>query len=80
MDAEDDDIIPYYETYSKKKFKYRNVYIKIEPSESQLIMLKEQVQEQLETYKQEIEVQVIEKQMQIEQQVPEGEIISEKAK
>jgi hypothetical protein len=40
MDAEDDDIIPYYETYSKKKFKYRNVYIKIEPSESQLIMLK----------------------------------------
>jgi len=80
MDAEDDDIIPYYETYSKKKFKYRNVYIKIEPSESQLIMLKEQVQEQLETYKQEIEVQVIEKQMQIEQQVQEGEIIPERAK
>ena len=80
MDAEDDDIIPYYETYSKKKFKYRNVYIKIEPSESQLIMLKEQVQEQLETYKQEIEVQLIEKQMQIEQQVQEGEIIPERAK
>ena len=80
MDAEDDDIVPYYETYSKKKFKYRNVYIKIEPSESQLVMLKEQVQEQLDSYRQEIEVGLIEKQMQIEQQVQEGEIIPERAR
>ena len=80
MDAEDDDIIPYYETYSKKKFKYRNVYIKIEPSESELLMLKEAVQEQLEAYKQEIEVQLVEKQLQIEQQVQEGEVIPERAK
>jgi hypothetical protein len=80
MDAEDDDIIPYYETYSKKKFKYRNVYIKIEPSESELLMLKEAVQEQLESFKQEIEVQLVEKQLQIEQQVQEGEIIPERAK
>jgi len=43
MDAEDDDIIPYYETYSKKKFKYHNVYIKIEPSPAQLDLLKEQI-------------------------------------
>jgi hypothetical protein len=80
MDAEDDDIIPYYETYSKKKFKYRNVYIKIEPSESELLMLKEAVQEQLEAFKQEIEVQLVEKQLQIEQQVQEGEVIPERAK
>ena len=80
MDAEDDDIIPYYETYSKKKFKYRNVYIKIEPSESELLMLKEAVQEQLESFKQEIEVQLVEKQLQIEQQVQEGEVIPERAK
>ena len=80
MDAEDDDIIPYYETYSKKKFKYRNVYIKIEPSESELLMLKEAVQEQLEAYKQEIEVQLVEKQLQIEQQVQAGEIIPERGR
>ena len=79
-ESEDDDIVPYYETYSKKKFKYRNVYIKIEPSESELIMLKQEVQQQLETFKQEIEVQVIEKQLQIERQVQEGEIIPERAK
>jgi len=80
MDAEDEDIIPYYETYSKKKFKYRNVYIKIEPSESELLMLKEAVQEQLEAYKQEIEVQLVEKQLQIEQQVQSGEIIPERGR
>jgi len=79
-ESEDDDIISYYETYSKKKFKYRNVYIKVEPSESELIMLKQEVQQQLETFKQEIEVQVIEKQLQIERQVQEGEIIPERAK
>jgi len=79
-ESEDDDIVPYYETYSKKKFKYRNVYIKVEPSESELIMLKQEVQQQLETFKQEIEVQVIEKQLQIERQVQEGEIIPERAK
>tara|TARA_R100001510_G_scaffold50690_1_gene49891 strand:- start:1197 stop:3455 length:2259 start_codon:yes stop_codon:yes gene_type:complete len=79
-ESEDDDIIPYYETYSKKKFKYRNVYIKIEPSEAQLLMLKEQVQEELETFKQEIEVQLIEKQMQIERQVQEGEVIPQRGK
>ena len=79
-EGEDDDIIPYYETYAKKKFKYRNVYIKIQPTESQLLMLKEQVQEELESFKQEVEVQLIEKQLQIEQQVQEGEIIPERGK
>ena len=80
MDAEDEDIIPYYETYSKKKFKYRNVYIKVEPTEAELLMLKEQVQDQLEAFKQEIEVQLIEKQLQVEQQVQSGEVIPERGK
>jgi len=36
LDAEDDDILPYYETYSKKKFPYYNVYIKVTPSPAEL--------------------------------------------
>ena len=80
MDAEDEDILPYYETYSKKKFKYRNVYIKIEPSEAELLMLKEAVKDQLEAFQQEIEVQLIEKQLQVEQQVQAGEVIPERGK
>ena len=80
MEGEDDDIIPYYETYSKKKFKYHNVYIKIQPSPAELELIKESIQETLSSFQQEIEVQLIEKQLQIEQQVQEGEIIPERAK
>ena len=80
MDAEDEDILPYYETYSKKKFKYHNVYIKIQPSPAELELIKESIQESLSSFQQEIEVQLIEKQLQIEQQVQEGEIIPERAK
>ena len=79
-DGEDEDIIPYYETYSKKKFKYHNVYIKIEPSPAELDLLKEGIEEQMQSYQQELEVQLIEKQLQIEQQVQAGEIIPERAK
>ena len=78
--GEDEDILAYYETYTKKKFKYHNVYIKIKPSPAELEILKEGIQEELESFQQELEVQLIEKQMQIEQQVQEGEIIPQRAK
>jgi hypothetical protein len=79
LDAEDEDIIPYYETYSKKKFPYRNVYIKVNPSPAEMDNIKEDVQKQLSDFQQEIEVSLIEKQMQIEQAVQSGEIIPERA-
>ena len=79
LEAEDEDIVPYYETYHKKKFKYRNVYIKVEPSKSQLLMLKEQVEKEVQSFREEVEVGLIEKQLQIEQAVQSGEIIPERA-
>ena len=79
-ESEDDDIVAYYETYSKKKFKYYNVYIRVQPSPSQLELLQDGIQEALQSFQQEIEVQLIEKQMQIEQQIKEGEVIPERAK
>ncbi len=79
-ESEDDDIVAYYETYSKKKFKYYNVYIRVQPSPAQLELLQEGIQEALQSFQQEIEVQLIEKQMQIEQQIKEGEVIPERAK
>ena len=79
LEAEDEDIIPYYETYSKKKFPYRNVYIKVQPSPAEMDNIKEAVQKQLSDFQQEIEVSLIEKQMKIEQAVQTGEIIPERA-
>ena len=46
LDAEDDDILPYYETYSKKKFPYRNVYIRVQPSPAEMDNIKEAVKKQ----------------------------------
>ena len=78
LDAEDDDIIPYYETYSKKKFAYFNVYIKVMPSPEEMQVIQEDIQKQLEDFKSEIEVGLIEKQQQIAQAVEAGEMIPER--
>tara|TARA_R110000803_G_scaffold40778_2_gene87785 strand:- start:6096 stop:8357 length:2262 start_codon:yes stop_codon:yes gene_type:complete len=80
IEAEDEDIVPYYETYHKKKFKYRNVYIKVEPSKSELLILKEQVEKEVQSFREEVEVGLMEKQMKIEEAVQSGEIIPERAK
>ena len=79
LEAEDEDIVPYYETYHKKKFEYYNVYIKMEITPAEMDNIKEAVQKQLSDFQQEIEVGLIEKQMQIEQAVQSGEIIPERA-
>jgi len=79
LEAEDEDIIPYYETYHKKKFAYYNVYIRVQPSPAELDNIKEEVQKQLADFQQEVEVGLIEKQMQIEQAVQAGDIIPERA-
>ena len=80
LDAEDDDIIAYYETYSKKKFAYRNVYIRVKPSPAELDLIKKQVSEKIEEFQKEVEVGIIEKELQLNQAVESGEMIPERAK
>ena len=80
LEAEDEDIVPYYETYHKKKFEYYNVYIRVQPSPAEMDNIKDEVQKQLADFKQEVEVGLMEKQLQIEQAVQAGEIIPERAK
>tara|TARA_R100001594_G_scaffold24975_2_gene48982 strand:- start:378 stop:2636 length:2259 start_codon:yes stop_codon:yes gene_type:complete len=77
-EAEDDDIIAYYETYSKKKFAYRNVFIKVKPSPAALDNIQEEVEEQIENYTKEIEVGLIEKEKELRMALEAGEIIPER--
>jgi len=79
LEAEDEDIVAYYETYHKKKFPYRNIFIKIEPTKAQMIEIKKQVDVALKDFAEEIEVGLIEKQQQLEQSVESGEIVPERA-
>jgi|TARA_R100000656_G_scaffold118150_1_gene91737 hypothetical protein len=80
LEAEDDDIVAYYETYSKKKFPYRNVYIRVKPSPAELDLIKQQVEEKLQEFQKEVEVGIIEKELQLQQSVEAGEMIPERAK
>jgi len=79
LEAEDDDILPYYETYHKKKFAYYNVYIRIIPTPAKMESLRKQVEAKLEEFKQEVEVSLMEKTIQIENASESGEIIKERA-
>tara|TARA_R100000655_G_scaffold94106_1_gene135500 strand:+ start:1722 stop:3998 length:2277 start_codon:yes stop_codon:yes gene_type:complete len=80
LNAEDDDILPYYETYAKKKFPYYNVYIKVTPSPAELENIQEQVKEQMKEIEQEISVSLQEKELQIQQSLEAGEIIPDRAR
>mgnify|MGYP003147533242 FL=1 len=79
LEAEDEDIVAYYETYHKKKFPYRNIFIKIEPTKAQMVEIKKQVDIALKDFGEEIEVGLIEKQQQLEQSVENEEIVPERA-
>jgi len=79
IDGEDDDILPYYETYSKKKHAYRNVFIKVLPSPIQMEQIKENVEMQLAEAEKEISVGLKEKILNIQESAETGEMIPERA-
>ncbi len=79
LDAEDDDIVPYYETYAKIKHAYYNVYIKKTPNPKQLKEIKASVEEQLSDFMNEVQVGLMEKELQLQEGVQAGEIIPERA-
>jgi len=79
LDAEDDDIIPYYETYHKKKFPYYNVYLRVLKTPAEMDVIKEGIAEELENFQKEVQVSLMEKELQIQQAVEAGEIIPERA-
>jgi len=79
-EAEDDQIVSYYECYQKVKIPYVNVFIKIPPSEEELAEINRLVSIQLEEFQKETEVQLLEKQKQIQEALQSGEMIQERAK
>jgi len=79
VEGEDDSIIPYYETYSKKKHAYRNVFIKVLPSPTQMEQIRDSVESQMEEAEKEISVGLKEKILSIQSSLESGEIIAERA-
>ena len=78
-EGEDDQIIAYYENYSKIKVPFVNAFISIPLTDDQEKQLQQSVQVQLQEFQAETEVQLQEKVLSIEQSLQAGEIIPERA-
>ena len=77
--GEEEQIIAYYENYSKIKVPFVNAFIRIPLTDEQEAQLKESVQVQLQEFQAEVEVQLQEKILSIQQSLEAGEIIQERA-
>jgi hypothetical protein len=77
--GEEEQIIAYYENYSKIKVPFVNAFIRIPLTDDQESQLKESVQVQLQEFQAEVEVQLQEKILSIQQSLEAGEIIQERA-
>ena len=79
VEAEDDDILPYYETYAKKNHAYYNVFIRRTPSPEEIKQIESKVEEQIADFISEVEVSMKEKVLQMQEAVQAGEMIPERA-
>ena len=77
--GEDDQIVAYYENYSKIKVPFVNAFISIPLTDEQEEQLQQSVQVQLQEFQAESEVQLQEKMLSIQQSLEAGEIIPERA-
>ena len=78
-ESEEDELIGYYENYSKIKVPFVNVFLRIEPTEDELEQIKRSVEVQIKEFEAEVSVQLQENTLQIQQALQSGEIIEERA-
>jgi len=77
--GEDDDMIDFYEMYSKEKLPYYNLFIKVPPSPEEMEMINGKVQERMDTISKEMMVAAEEKELSITMALQRGEIIESRA-
>ena len=78
-ESEEDELIGYYENYSKIKVPFVNVFLRIEPTEEELDQIQRSVEVQVKEFEAEVSVQLQENTLQIQQAFQSGEIIEERA-
>ena len=80
LDGEQDEILDFYEVYTKEKVPYVNMWIKTPPSKKEMKKITEQAQFQASILQEELEVSLMEKEQELMQLVQEGEILEERMK
>ena len=78
LEGEQDEILDFYEVYSKEKVAFVNIWRKEPPSKEELQKIEEQATIEVEKLIQELNVQLQEKQVELNALVEEGEILPER--
>ena len=78
LEGEQDEIIDFYEVYTKEKVPYVNLFISTPPSEKELEKIKAEAQQRAEMLQQELQVGIEEQKRELMQAVQEGEMIAER--
>ena len=78
LEGEQDEILDFYEVYSKEKVAFVNIWRKEPPSKEELQKIEEQATMEVEKLIQELNVQLQEKQVELNSLVEEGEILPER--
>ena len=79
LDAEDDDIVAFYEVYKKKKFAFWNLAIRTIPTEDELNQAKQMISDQVQEFSMEVMVKLEERKLEIQQALQSGQIIESRA-
>jgi len=77
--SENDEVIDYYECYSKERYPLYNVFIKIPAGASNIKEMREQADEQIQAKEEEMKVALKEKALELQELTAQGEIIYERA-
>ncbi|MAK30907.1 hypothetical protein [Acinetobacter sp.] len=76
--GDNEDMLELSETYEKKKMKYMNVFIRIEPSKEEIAQMKQEADRQLKEMQKEMQVQLLEQEAQLKKALESGELIEER--
>jgi hypothetical protein len=78
LEGEQDEILDYYEVYTKEQIAYVNVWSKQPPSPEEIKLIQQEAKEQMEFISKDMEVSLKEKELELMQLVQEGEILPER--
>ena len=78
LEGEQDEILDFYEVYSKEKVPFVNVFIKQPPSDEEIISIKQQAEKQTKDLQNNLNVQLKEKELELDKLVEAEEILPER--
>jgi hypothetical protein len=79
LEGEQDDILDFYEVYTKEKIQHVNVWLKEPPTKQELEQIRKTTEKQILEMQDEMEVVIKEKELELSNAVEEGEMLEERA-